>query len=64
MVAIKNKKTLESYARDLLSQGKYGFALDEVRKVFSSQNWVAIKSALKRLVNKEQIISIHKGYYL
>lgn len=64
MVAVENKKTLESYTRDLLSQGKYGFTLDEVRKVFSSQNWVAIKSALKRLVDKEQIISIHKGYYL
>ena len=63
MVATK-KKTLENYTRDLLSQGKYGFALDEVRKVFSNQNWVAIKSALKRLVDKEQIISIHKGYYL
>lgn len=64
MVAIFNKKSLETWTRDLLSQGRYGFALDEARKAFSSQKSVAIKSALKRLVDKEYIVSIHKGYYL
>lgn len=44
--------------------GKYAFALHQFRADFPEQSDTAHKFALKRLVDKTQIISIHKGYYL
>lgn len=48
----------------LQGQGKYSFPLQQLRSEFSEQSDTAIKFALKRLVDKKLIISIHKGYYL
>jgi predicted transcriptional regulator of viral defense system len=48
----------------LLAQGKYAFALHQLRSDFQELSDTAVKFALKRLVDKELIISIHKGYYL
>ena len=61
---INQHKSLEDWTNYLLAQGKYAFALHQLRIAFPEQSESANKSALKRLVNKEQIISIHKGYYL
>jgi predicted transcriptional regulator of viral defense system len=47
-----------------LAQGKYAFALHELRAGFPEQTDIAHKFALKRLVDKGLIVSIHKGYYL
>jgi predicted transcriptional regulator of viral defense system len=47
-----------------LVQGKYAFALHELRAGFPGQTDIAHKFALKRLVDKGLITSIHKGYYL
>lgn len=47
-----------------MALGKYSFALDRFRADFSEQSVIAQKFALKRLVDRKQIISIHKGYYL
>ncbi|WP_127131777.1 type IV toxin-antitoxin system AbiEi family antitoxin domain-containing protein [Pseudoflavitalea rhizosphaerae] len=60
----KRNGSIEDWTNDLLAQGKYAFALQELRSTFPGQSEAANKSALKRLVDKEQIISIHKGYYL
>lgn len=60
----KNYKSLEDWTSKLLAQGKYAFTLQLLRDTFPGQSEAANKSALKRLVDKKQIISIHKGYYL
>lgn len=64
MKEIKKYNNLEDWTRNLLAHGKYGFTLQILRDTFPGQSEAANKSALKRLVDKEQIISIHKGYYL
>ena len=60
----KQNIKVEDWVNELLSQGKYAFTLDAIRIAFPNQKNVAIKSSLKRLVDKDLIISIHKGYYL
>ena len=57
-------KSAEYWVNQLLAKGKYAFALHQFRADFPEQSDTANKFALKRLVDKEQIISIHKGYYL
>lgn len=57
-------KSAEDWVNHLLAKGKYAFALNQLRADFPEQSATANKFALKRLVDKEQIISIHKGYYL
>lgn len=57
-------KSVEDWVNHLLAQGKYAFALHQLRAGFPEQTDTANKFALKRLVDKELIISIHKGYYL
>lgn len=57
-------KSIEDWTNYLLAHGKYSFALQQLRAAFTSLSESAIKSALKRLVDKGQILSVHKGYYL
>ncbi len=57
-------RNAEDWANHLLAKGKYAFALHQFRADFPEQSDTANKFALKRLVDKAQIISIHKGYYL
>lgn len=64
MEAIKHHKSLEGWTETLLARGRYSFALDQVREEFDQLTDVAIKFALKRLVDKGKIVSIYKGYYL
>lgn len=60
----KPYKNAEDWVNLLLAKGKYAFALHQFRADFPGQSDTSHKFALKRLVDKEQIISIHKGYYL
>jgi predicted transcriptional regulator of viral defense system len=60
----RQHKRAEDWVNHLLAKGKYAFALHQFRADFPGQSDTANKFALKRLVDKEQIISIHKGYYL
>jgi predicted transcriptional regulator of viral defense system len=55
---------VEDWTTQLLAQGRHAFALRELRSSFPERSPEAIKSALKRLVDKGRILSIHKGYYL
>lgn len=57
-------KSIEEWTNYLLAHGKYSFALQQLRSAFTTLSESAIKSALKRLVDKGQIVSVHKGYYL
>lgn len=60
----RQHKSAEDWVNHLLAKGKFAFALHQFRADFPGQSNTANKFALKRLVDKEQIISIHKGYYL
>lgn len=60
----KSFKNAEEWVNQQQAMGKYGFALQQFREDFEAQTDTANKFALKRLVDKGQIISIHKGYYL
>lgn len=64
MKILRQHKSGEDWVNNLLAKGKYAFALHQFRADFTGQSDTANKFALKRLVDKEQIISIHKGYYL
>ena len=57
-------KRAEDWVNHLLAKGKFAFALHQFREDFPDRSDTANKFALKRLVDKEHIISIHKGYYL
>lgn len=64
MKGSKQYKNVEDWISYLQGLGKFSFPLQKLRSEFSEQSDTAIKFALKRLVDKKQIISIHKGYYL
>jgi hypothetical protein len=53
-------RNAEDWANHLLAKGKYAFALHQFRADFPKQSDTANKFALKRLVDKQHIISIHK----
>lgn len=59
-----SNKTLDIWVTSLLSRGQFMFSLEKLKNEFKGKSEVALKSSLKRLVEKELIISIHKGYYL
>lgn len=54
----------EDWVNHQLAKGRFAFSLKQFRTEYTGQSDTAIKSTLKRLVDKGQIISIHKGYYL
>jgi len=64
MGANKASRNLESWIEDQLSMGKYGFSLISLREAFTEHTDIALKSSLKRQVDKGKILSIYKGYYL
>lgn len=64
MRQVKENQRLESWVETQLSMGRFGFDLYTLRQTFTEQSEIAIKFALKRLVDKGKIISIYKGYYL
>ena len=64
MVKLKQFRNVDEWTNYLLARGRYAFALHQLRAAFPEQSGVANKSALKRLVDKGQILSVHKGYYL
>lgn len=61
---VKANQNLEKWVEHQLSLGRYGFALSALRKDFSEHTDTALKFALKRLVDKGKVVSVHKGYYL
>lgn len=61
---VKANQSLEKWVEHQLSLGRYGFALSALRKDYSDHTDTALKFALKRLVDKGKIVSVHKGYYL
>lgn len=64
MEPAKANSSLEKWVDLQLSMGRYGFALSALRNYFDGQSETALKFALKRLADKNKILSIYKGYYL
>lgn len=64
MSSAQTHQSLEEWTETLSARGRYGFALGEVRDDFGGRTDTAIKFALRRLVDKGKIVSVHKGYYL
>lgn len=55
--------TVARYIKQLLSFEEYSFSLDELQRELSRSK-ASIRSELSRLVNKREVISLRKGYYL
>ena len=55
---------LLKYIESLQSQGQYAFSLDQVRKEFKQLSEWAIQIGLNRLVNKNKVVSVHRGFYV
>ena len=53
-----------SWSEKLQAQGRYGFALTELKQANPELSDDAVKLALKRLTDKGKVISVFKGYYL
>lgn len=64
VLGAQTNQSLEAWTESLMARGRYAFALNEVREEFTRRTAMAVKSALKRLVDKGKILSVHKGYYL
>jgi predicted transcriptional regulator of viral defense system len=54
---------LDSYLKEVRSQGRYAFTLDELKNVFQMQ-YPAIKQRLHRLKLKNEIAVIRQGFYV
>ncbi|MCC6837051.1 MAG: hypothetical protein IT234_00815 [Bacteroidia bacterium] len=57
-------KRLDDWVNDLISEGKISFSLRQAIEAFPKLSEIAVKSSLKRLSVKGNVISIYKGYYL
>lgn len=55
---------IASWTEKLQAQGRYGFALSELKKANEELSAAAAKLALKRLSDKGKVLSVFKGYYL
>ncbi len=55
---------MSEWINDCLSKGKLSFSLMEVKSAFKNDTDITIKFGLNRLVQKQKIVSIFKGYYL
>ena len=59
----KAVKSLPEYIDSLQRRGHYTFSLDELRSEFAGSR-SALYLALNRMINKERIVSVHRGFYI
>lgn len=64
MISKLNYNRIENWINQCLSKGKMSFSLKEVKKVFENDSAITIKFGLNRLVQKQKVVSIFKGYYI
>lgn len=55
---------MASWSEKIQAQGRYGFALTELKQANPALSNNAAKFALKRLSDKGKLLSLFKGYYL
>lgn len=64
MISTKNYNRVSDWINECQSKGKLSFSLKEVKSAFKNDTDITIKFGLNRLVKKQKIVSIFKGYYL
>ncbi len=55
--------TISNYIKQLLSCEEYSFSLDELLKE-TDKSEISVKRKLSRLIEKQQIVNLRKGFYL
>jgi len=55
---------ISDWVNQQLALGKYSFSLDYLRETMPDKSDNSIKLALKRLVDKNKIVSVYKGFYI
>jgi len=64
MKAALTYNQVATWSEKIQAQGRYGFALSELKLANTELSDNAIKFALKRLTDKGKVLSVFKGYYL
>ena len=61
---MKEHSKISGWVNQQLTRGKYSFTLAYLHAQKPDKSYLSIKLALKRLVDKNKIISVYKGFYL
>jgi predicted transcriptional regulator of viral defense system len=61
---MKEHSKISSWVDHQLSRGKYSFSLAYLHEEMPNKSPSSIKLALKRLVDKNKIISVYRGFYI
>lgn len=61
---MEEQSKISDWINQQLSDGKYSFTLAYLHAQMPDKSYASIKLALKRLVDKNKIISISKGFYI
>ena len=64
MISPNNYNRLENWVNQCLSIGKFSFSLNEIKDAFPNDTSITMKFGLNRLVQKEKVVSVFKGYYV
>lgn len=64
MISTNNYNRLENWVNQCLSIGKFSFSLNEIKDAFPNDTSITMKFGLNRLVQKEKVVSVFKGYYV
>ncbi|MBK8488818.1 MAG: hypothetical protein IPL48_13640 [Bacteroidetes bacterium] len=64
MISTNNYNRLENWVNQCLSRGKFSFSLNEIKDAFPNDTSITMKFGLNRLVQKEKVVSVFKGYYV
>ncbi len=61
---MKKHLKISDWVNQQLALGKYSFSLDYLREKMPDKSDNSIKHALKRLADKNKIVSVYKGFYI
>jgi predicted transcriptional regulator of viral defense system len=61
---MEKKNKISDWINQQLSWGRYSFTLSYLQAEMPEKSDASIKTALKRLVTKNKIISVFKGFYI
>ena len=61
---MKEQSKISDWINQQLAKGNYSFSLNFLHANMPDKSYNSIKMALKRLVNKNVIISVNKGFYI
>lgn len=64
MISARNYNRMSDWIDNCQSKGKLSFSLIEVKAAFKDYTDISIKFGLSRLVQKQKIVSVFKGFYV